>query len=191
LHLRLKRATTAAHVRIERRMPFVAAHFDIPCYRQLLGAFHGFYRPLEAELAATVGDMTDLSWGQRAKLPLLTLDLQALGMTKVGIERLQACERLPAVETPPRALGCLYVLEGSTLGGQVVQRLLLERLGPPVAAALSFFRSYGHEVGARWRSFLSCLESLQDHQAAEEAELAAVDTFSALEGWLQQQWVLR
>lgn len=172
-------------------MPFDAPNFDIAAYRQLLVAFHGFYRPLEEQLAAPVTAIPDLQWDRRIKLPSLALDLQALGLTGAEIESLPMCQRLPAVQTLPRALGCLYVLEGSTLGGQVVQRLLSERLGAPVADALSFFRSYGRDVGVRWRGFLGCLEGLQDDCGAAEAERGALDTFGALETWLEQRKVLR
>jgi heme oxygenase (biliverdin-IX-beta and delta-forming) len=187
----LQLATRQAHIRIEQRMPFAAPHFDVASYRQLLAAFHGFYRPLEQRLAASARCLTALQWDQRVKLPLLTMDLLALGMTCGDIEALPICDRLPAVETPSRALGCLYVVEGSTLGGQVVQRLLFDSLGAAVADALAFFRSYGTEVGTRWRGFLVCLEALKDDKEAEEAKLTAVDTFRALENWLDERGVLR
>lgn len=189
--MRLKLATQHAHARIEQRMLFDAPHFDVAAYRQLLGAFHGFYRPLEEQLAAPASAIPDLEWGRRIKLPWLALDLQALGTTDAAIESLPTCDRLPELETPPLALGCLYVLEGSTLGGQVVQRLLSERLGAPVAGAVSFFRSYGRDVGVRWRSFLGCLEGLRDADSAAEAEQGALSTFHALETWLEQRKVLR
>ena len=190
VHQRLRLATSEAHQRIEGRMPFGAPSFDVAAYRRLLGAFVGFYRPLEARLAPQAGAIAGLQWPRRVKLPLLMCDLRSLGMAQADVDALVSCSRLPSLDHPARALGCLYVLEGSTLGGQVVQRLLVERFGMAVADALSFFRSYGTEVGKHWRSFLGCLEALGPGPDAGEAERAAIETFDLLENWLQQREVL-
>jgi heme oxygenase len=188
LHGRLKSATQLAHARVEKRMPFEQPHFDVASYRQLLIAFYGFYRPLEQQLAPRVRAVRDLQWDKRIKLPLLTMDLEALGLTRAEIDGLLDCDHLPTVDTPARAMGCLYVLEGSTLGGQVVQRILCDRLGESVRDALAFFRSYGPNVGPRWRRFLACLEGTTD---PDEAEVAALETFDALESWLGRRRLLR
>ena len=189
--MRLKAATQREHERIERRMPFDTPQFDVGGYRELLAALYGFYRPLEDDLAATVREIAALQWAQRVKLPLLALDLHALGLRSADLHGLPACTDLPGVATRARALGCLYVLEGSTLGGQVLQRMVAARFGAPVADALRFLRSYGQEVGARWRSFLCCLEGLPHGPPAAQAEAAARETFIALESWLERQKVLR
>lgn len=191
VHQRLRQATRDAHGRLERRMPFMAPDFDLAAYRRLLGAFHGFYRPLEALLAAPAQAIAGLDWPERVKLPLLARDLRALGMTTAEIDALPPCGGLPALHERGRVLGCLYVLEGSTLGGQVVQRLLGQRLGADAGGALAFFGSYGPEVGARWRGFLRCLDAAPDAPLAEAAEQGAIDTFHALETWLQQRKALQ
>lgn len=190
VHLRLRLATHQAHVRVERRLPFGSPLFNLPAYRQLIAALYGFYRPLEAALALRAGAIPDLQWPERVKLPLLTRDLGALGVVQADVEALPSCDWLPSVHNQARVLGCLYVLEGSTLGGQVVQRLLVDRFGAAVADALSFFSSYGSQVGTRWRSFLGCLEASGHDDSPDEAEKAAADTFRLLEIWLQQREVL-
>ena len=55
-------------------------------------------------------------------------------------------------------MGCLYVLEGATLGGVVIRRHPEQklRLGPDNGAA--FFHAYGPDTGRRWREFCGALE---------------------------------
>jgi heme oxygenase len=61
----------------------------------------------------------------------------------------------PAPRSAAEALGMLYVLEGSTLGGRMILRALAERgVHDP---ALQFLDPYGTDTGARWRAFLDVL----------------------------------
>jgi heme oxygenase len=48
-------------------------------------------------------------------------DLQALGCTP-SLERLPMCAQLPVIDSSAACLGVLYVLEGATLGGQILRR---------------------------------------------------------------------
>jgi heme oxygenase len=50
------------------------------------------------------------------------------------------------------------VLEGSSLGAQVISRHYRETLGLSPDHGLRYFTGYGEETGSRWRSFLACLE---------------------------------
>jgi heme oxygenase len=66
---------------------------------------------------------------------------------------------LPAFPSPANlaeALGMLYVLEGSTLGGHVILRTL--RNAGVDCAPLAFLDPYGPDTGRRWRDFLIVLE---------------------------------
>jgi heme oxygenase (biliverdin-IX-beta and delta-forming) len=61
----------------------------------------------------------------------------------------------PAPRNRAEALGMLYVLEGSTLGGRVILRTLLDRgVDDP---SLSFLDPYGEATGKRWRDFIAVL----------------------------------
>ena len=48
-------------------------------------------------------------------------------------------------------LGALYVLEGATLGGQVLRREMAQRLGVNADNGGAFLDVYGAETGRRWR----------------------------------------
>ncbi len=122
---------------------------------------------------------------------MLRRDLRQLGLSSADLEQLPDCDRLPRLPTPAQTLGSMYVVEGATLGGQVVQRLLRERLDERIGCALSFFNSYGPQVGAQWRDFLRCLGQLDSPDRVRAAEQAAIETFELLEAWLDVCKVLR
>jgi heme oxygenase (biliverdin-IX-beta and delta-forming) len=79
--------------------------------------------------------------------------------------------------------GSLHVLEGSTLGGQVIAPRLERSLGFADGRGYTFFRSYGREVGAMWRGLGARLLALPA-PAGEAAVGSAQLTFARLHGWL-------
>lgn len=92
-------------------------------YRQTLTRFHGLYRTLEVGVQA-VGGWTDrgVDLARRWKPPRLESDLRALGEDDPAA--LPVCTDLPPHATVGAAFGCLDVLEGATLGGQVISGVL-------------------------------------------------------------------
>ena len=88
--------------------------------------------------------------------------------------------------------GCLYVLEGACLGGQVVAKALRRQLELAKGSGASFFVGDADGTAARWRFVLTWLESLVRAGApAEQIVASARATFLALARWLEQQRVSR
>ena len=85
-------------------------------------------------------------------------------------------------------MGCLYVMEGSTLGGKFIARQVQEKLGLSPEAGTAFFSGYGNETGARWKTFREAL-SRHSAETGDEALIieAAEDTFLRLEEWFDQK----
>lgn len=160
-------------------------------YRRHLEALHGLFAPLEAELERKLsGELPELRTVERWKLPLLVKDLEALGHDASSLARLPRATLLPPLTGLPEALGCFYVLEGSTLGGQLILRHLQRHLtGAPVA----FFRAYGEEVGPMWRAFGEVVSQASAAAASEDFDARVVqgakDTFDAFTAWLSQERV--
>lgn len=184
----LRSATTEAHRRLEDTVDIPRVVLDPEGYRRLLAAFFGFYRPLERELAALTGwESCGLDLAGRWKTPWLASDLAALGLEAPALQTLPDCAALPALDGLARGLGCLYVLEGATLGGRQITALMQGSPAPPEARR--FFASYGAETGLRWREFLAGLRSFEERSTApERADLlaAALDTFHGLQRWLEE-----
>jgi len=82
----------------------------------------GFCDALERR--ASGGSVTQAlpDYESRRKLPLLSQDLVALGASAEELDRLPRCQGLPACDEPAAAMGYLYVMEGATLGGQMLLR---------------------------------------------------------------------
>jgi heme oxygenase (biliverdin-IX-beta and delta-forming) len=183
----LRSATRADHERIEAILPLARPGIDRASYRALLAALYGFHSPLERELGRVDGlRALGLDCRLRRRSHLLRRDLLSLGMTLPDVARLPRCTDLPSVRPLAAALGCLYVVEGSTLGGQVLAGRAREALGVGLGDGASFFHGYGPATGAMWSAFVAALAALPPDEAAERAAVsAAVATFGAIERWLR------
>lgn len=172
-------------------MPFFSSRLDRSLYQRLIQAYYGFYQPLEAALASSPWLPAGLDLAERRKLPALLCDLQALGDDAQVRARLPLCQCLPVIDSEAACLGVLYVVEGATLGGQVLRREMHARLGLDEHNGGAFLDVYGRDTGRHWKAFLSLL-ALQPLDSAFQraAALAAESTFSCFEQWLEQQEVL-
>jgi heme oxygenase len=183
----LRTATSAHHARLERELDIPESIGSAADYTRLLGLLYGFYAPLEQRLlqfeASLAGHGVHVR--QRLKTRKLARDLLVFGVTRDAISTLPRCAELPHLATDAHALGCLYVLEGSTLGGQVIARRIRRVLHIEGAAGLAFFRAYGAHTGRMWQAFVDRLNAYPATGAeAAHATQSARDTFAAMERWL-------
>ena len=185
----LRAETGPAHAELEQMVDIPRRVADPARYAGLLQDFLGFYRPLERRLSSLGGwDETGLNLAARSKTPWLEGDLATLGLSPAAIAALPDCTTLPPTATLDHGCGCLYVLEGATLGGRQITSLLRGSAIPE--AARRFFNSYGADTGARWREFLGALDRRgRAAGAAGRAEivLAARETFACLQAWIVRE----
>lgn len=183
----LRDKTRCSHERVERSVNLPLRLQTMDGYRALLARFYGYYAPIEEQLAQVFPTgWQRLDFVQRIKSPLLSRDLQSLGLDSAMLQTLPACHTLPNVTHVDQALGCMYVLEGATLGGQIIRRLVQQRLGLDVEAGCAFFSSYGDQVGEMWTRFCGVLtEHAQGRPEREESIVAAAsETFDTLDRWI-------
>jgi heme oxygenase len=183
---RLREQTQPSHKRLESRLDLLERVLSLDRYRALLARFYGFYVPVEASLERLCrSSLPELQYPQRRKAHLLVQDMEALGSSRAQIDALPLCQDLPTLHSFPQALGCLYVLEGSTLGGQIISRHLHGVHGLDAENCSAFFRSYGPQVGVMWRAFGAALDAYPLGQEEDIIVMhAACETFGALETWL-------
>jgi heme oxygenase len=180
----LRAGTRDAHEGLERGSWLNGPDLGIEQYRRGLAAFLGIHRPLEPAIArALAAAGVSAPWTPRA--PLLARDLGDLGMTPALLARVPDCPTVPRIGELGAALGCLYVLEGSTLGGQVLARELHRRLGVGPGAGGAYFDGYGPRTKSHWRAFTEALEraSARADLSLGAAVSAAVATFHAFATW--------
>lgn len=184
---RLRDRTRTLHQQIEQAVDLENRLESVDAYRCLLARFYGYYVPLEPKLTAVSGyDSIGLDLQPRGKVSWLMEDLRALGYSEEAISQLPRCVDTPAPTTLAQALGCLYVIEGSTLGGQVICREVARRLGISTGDGAMFFAGYGQETGRRWREFCVSCTSFGDMypDACDEVLAAACRSFSSLNNWI-------
>jgi heme oxygenase (biliverdin-IX-beta and delta-forming) len=155
----LRTQTACLHEQIEVLLGLPGAIQTLDDYRRWLSWFLGLYEPLEQSLARFS------AWGDHGLiLPVpnhsarLAADLQAIGIDPAGVSRTPST-LLPPLPTFAHALGALYVLEGSALGGRVILRDIEARIGQQITGATQFFGCRGAAVGQTWQAFKTALDT--------------------------------
>ena len=182
----LKEATGSRHAALESRLPLLDAGMSRASYLQFLQLFWGYYAPLETQLLALpYWNSMNFDYAERHKTPRLMQDLRALGETPEAIEGLARCQRLPALASQGQLLGCLYVIEGATLGGQIITRHLEANLELTPLTGAAFFDGYGARTGGQWKAFCAMLRANAGESVRHDDILASANqTFETLGQWL-------
>ena len=192
LRQQLKRGTASVHRQLEAQLGLLEPDLTLQRYRRVLQAFLGFYAPVEAGLASLAVVAPPLGVPLRARSKLLAGDLLSLGMSPRELADLPRCAELPRLSCLEDFAGCLYVLEGACLGGQVIAPRLHQRLGVAQGKGASFFIGDAGDTSARWLLILSWLEGLFHTGArTEEIVASARATFCTFARWVELQQTLQ
>ena len=156
VHRRLKSATADLHVEVETTLNLdeitksAAAYSGTLCilycvfdhaYKELVDID---FQPLKIDLGS-IGRRRD--W-LAADLHALALALPLPAPRSLGFE-------LP---TSGHGFGCLYVLEGSALGGRVISKRVKQTLGLGPATGGAYFHGLGRQTARHWSDFLTRAE---------------------------------
>ncbi|WP_222268696.1 biliverdin-producing heme oxygenase [Modestobacter marinus] len=181
---RLRTATAVEHRAVEDTLDLLDPQLTRDRLVQVLIAMHGFWRAAEAGLDAWArarpDDAAGVDWSRRRRSHLFAADLAALGVASESV----ATPDLPPVADTDEALGRLYVLEGSSLGGVFIDRHLAGLTHFAGAGRLTAFSPYGEDTGSMWHAFR---QVTRDRVAAggdaDRLVGAAQETFGALAAW--------
>ena len=181
---RLRAETRSEHTALETTLALELPTLTQQKYVRVLEAFYGFYVVWERHLEPWTKEVYEEHTARHVKTPRLVEDLRSFG---VSISSLPICEAVPAFASLPAALGSMYVMEGATLGGQLITRKVHGDLGAAGAAGCRFFASYGDQVGAMWRAFRRTLQvRITGAEAEDSAVAAAKETFLTFRVWLEE-----
>ena len=111
--------------------------------------------------------------------------LQDLEKINYPIHLLSVCDDLPTLDSQSAAMGAMYVLEGSTLGGKIISKVLRKQV-PDLDGSLSFFDGYGDQTGEMWSRFKSALDMLELEEDQDNATHAAHETFVKFKTWIEK-----
>ncbi|MEM1118017.1 MAG: biliverdin-producing heme oxygenase [Bacteroidota bacterium] len=160
----------------------IAPDLTREAYRDHLVRLLAFYGPTEAALADVDG-LADV-------LPDLPERLVKTAWLRADLDRLGGAGEAPSAHAPAwsvaEALGVLYVIEGSTLGGRSIARELERSVGVTPEAGGQFYASYRGDRGPRWKTFKAALNAHGEAhpEAADDTVRAAADTFDTLRIWM-------
>ncbi|MFT4174124.1 MAG: biliverdin-producing heme oxygenase [Rhodocyclaceae bacterium] len=188
LAIRLRQETADAHRSLENALDLLQSDITWNRYLRLLGAFHDFLQPFEQALVGALPNSLHgmaaarrHAWRARADLETLTGHPYAA----------TPCPHMPTIPHSPAALGCMYVIEGSTLGGQIIAPHLCRRFaerGVSAARGAQYFGGYGADNGRMWRTFREALDQVPA-VLHDDTVRAASATFTSLRRWLEQRGV--
>lgn len=109
---------------------------------------------------------------ERKKLPLIDADLAFLNDSKTD-------SKWPFTQNSrtfsiPFAVGILYVVEGSSLGGRFILKNLQSALGYE-ENGVSYFNGYGNKTGSSWKNFLNTLTEYEEKNGNSDEIIAGAD----------------
>jgi heme oxygenase len=120
----------------------------------------------------------------RSRVPHLRRDLAALGRTNDEMAKIPLCHAASRLtQGQAAAVGSIYVLEGSTLGGQVIGRAMADAAWLP-HGGLAYFNPYGVRTGEMWRGFGRWAEASVAPAEQADAVAGANRTFELLQAWM-------
>jgi heme oxygenase len=160
---RLRAETRDEHAHIEAR-PFFAAlaagKLSLASYVGWLHIMSAIHEAFEQQMLCAQHDLLAELWdGSLRKLPLIERDLAALPSHEPPQSAMLRAQlvtqriRRRAHDDPISLLGYLYVLEGSTLGGLVLQSQASRSLGLSASSGLAYLSSYEKATKAHWTEF--------------------------------------
>ena len=181
---RLKRETAAVHHHLETQLGLLDPNLDVELYRRVLETFYGFYVPVEIDVTRLAATEMPIGFPLRARAELIARDLLALGRSPADLAALPVCSDRPVLSCVEDLAGCLYVLEGACLGGQVLSPLLHRRLGLAKGSGATFFAGDEERTLARWTLIVAWLDGLPRMGASTARIISAAGaTFEAFARW--------
>lgn len=122
---------------------------------------------------------------KRYKADLITNDLENTGFPVGGIKNLPVYNF--NFSSTAEALGIMYVLEGSTLGGKILYKHINSLLGLNAENGASYFWGYGLQTGTFWKTFITSLAAYAvDKNCEKEIIASAIQTFTTIDHWLNE-----
>jgi heme oxygenase (biliverdin-IX-beta and delta-forming) len=162
----LKSQTAVAHKRLEHlpvSSSILSPEMKTEDYAYYLKLMYDVHYDVEENifplLSRNIHDLTE-----RTKKYLIEEDLAFLNYNKPVASPVFNTENI----TIPFALGILYVVEGSSLGGRFILKNIETIKGLDEGKGVSYFTGYGNKTGSHWKSFLNALTEYQKKNNCED-----------------------
>lgn len=169
LNTQIKEATKTAHQHLEgivvRKLKAIRSNAD---YAAVLKHFYAYFNGVEQAIAPFITPDVLPDYNERRTSIYLKRDIEELGGTTDVLPKVE----VPAIENVQQALGALYVMEGSIMGGPYIVQMLAKY---GVDKGVSFFSGYGEATGMMWGKFVAALNENAKNETEEKASIEAAD----------------
>lgn len=182
LHAELKEKTQDFHEEIERVDLFKKITSEtilLEEYISLIKKLYGFIYPCE-QLIQSLNCKYLIS--DREKTALLEKDMLALQIT----HETSTCTTIPSIKNHTEVMGYLYVMEGATLGGQIIKKILEKRFPFLIGKGTHYFSGYGQRTKIMWNEFCENLNLITAEEERKKAIKTACLTYEYFQNWMKK-----
>jgi len=180
LNEQLKESTRPSHQALEKKMVSMIKKIRTrQDYVTFLKLMYGYYSALEKRVQDYV---SDFEIGKRRKAERLLEDISYFESASTP----DLCKDLPPITSHAEALGAMYVMEDSTMGGKIIASMIEGQAGINGPSGFSFFNGYGDDTGRMWEEFKVFLNRPFDEMEKLNLILTANRTFNTFYKWIDK-----
>jgi len=186
LRQRLKKETKHLHDKIEQTLllkKISQQEITLSEYQLLIQKFYAFITPCETLINLLT---CKLIIKNRKKTFWLEQDLFALKISNNNNSKIPIYPDLPPLFKHEQVLGYLYVMEGATLGAQIITKMLKTQLNITRDQGGRFFHGYGNKTKLMWDDFCFDLRLINQIDQQNKIINSAIDTFNRLYEWMER-----
>jgi heme oxygenase (biliverdin-IX-beta and delta-forming) len=178
---KLRQETETDHHNVEAAVSLIHPGLKSAEYVQCLQRMYGVVAAWEERAAEMAPEWLQPSLLARQRRLHLKLDLARFG----AAEKDDGRPVLPEMNNLPSLLGTMYVMEGSTLGGQLIARHVEVALHLSEGQGSSYFRGHGNQTGPMWKEFCEMLKQRIPDEQTDAVVVSAKAMFSTFGMWMQ------
>jgi heme oxygenase (biliverdin-IX-beta and delta-forming) len=176
----LRRETLPDHDSVEQSVPLMDEDLDVDTYVSCLLKLYGMIAAWEEWAAPNAPAWVQPLLAARRRGQLLMRDLTWFGADASG----EARPTLPEMRDDATLLGAMYVMEGSTLGGQLIARHVELVLGLTAGQGNAYFRGHNERTGQLWKEFCDALRTKVADSETDAVIAAAKAMFGVFGAWM-------
>ncbi|WP_238381888.1 biliverdin-producing heme oxygenase [Mucilaginibacter pedocola] len=141
-------------------------------YANVLKNFYAYFSALETAIKPYITTEVLPDYSERRNSSYLKADIEELGADVNDLPPVT----VPTITNAVEAMGALYVMEGSIMGGPYIVQMLQKH---GMDKGFSFFSGYGADTGRIWGAFVAQLNAIAPTNADEAAAInTANETFA-------------
>lgn len=153
LNSRLKEETKKAHQELEKKViSKLKAIRTEAHYADFLNSFYNYFSGVESLVSQHINTDILPDYAVRRNSGRLKEDIAELGFQISPLTE----KPMPEITSLPAAIGAMYVMEGSIMGGPIIVEML-KKYG--IKRGFSFFSGYGAETGKMWATFMTFMNN--------------------------------